>query len=233
MAKEISGSSVMWLDAQSKGRLLDVGCGNGSFLVNMRALGWDVAGVEPDAKSAGLAKEQFGLHVTVGTLEESNVDSNSFDCITAHHTIEHMFDPIAFLRESFRILRPGGKLVVTTPSVPSLGHRIFRRCWRGLEPPRHLYIFSPRALGACVERSGYELETLRTSARSAWELWYSSRLIQRDGKIPSSFPGVLNPRLRLEGLVFQAFQQFMLWFNRNIGEQIVLIASKPTSALSS
>jgi 2-polyprenyl-3-methyl-5-hydroxy-6-metoxy-1,4-benzoquinol methylase len=227
MAREIAGSSVMWLNAQSKGKLLDVGCGNGSFLATMQALGWDVAGVEPDAKSARIATEELGLSVTASTLEDANFPPDCFDCVTAHHTIEHMHEPVEFLRESFRILKPGGRLVVTTPSVPSFAHRIFRRCWRGLEPPRHLYLFSPHALGICVERIGFRLDVLRTTARSAWEIWYASRLIRRDGKVPHNFRDALNLRLRFEGLVFQLFQHLMLRFNSNIGEQIVLMASKP------
>ncbi len=232
MAREIAGSSVMWLNAQPQGKLLDVGCGNGSFLATMQRLGWEVAGVEPDPKSANIGREQLGLAVTVGTLEEASFLPDSFHCITAHQTIEHMHDPISFLKESFRLLRPGGTLVVTTPNIPSLGHRVFRGSWRGLEPPRHLYLFSPKALGTCVEKVGYQLEILRTTARSAWEIWYASRLIHRNGRIPNHFPRALDTRLRLEGLAFQLFQHVLLRLNRNIGEQIVLMASKPASRLS-
>lgn len=120
---------------------------------------------------------------------------------------------------------------MTTPNIPSLGHRVFRGSWRGLEP-RHLYLFSPKALGTCVEKVGYQLETLRTTAGSAWEIWYASRLIRRNGRTPNRFPRALDTRLRLEGLVFQLFQHVLLRRNRNIGEQIVLIASKPASRLS-
>jgi 2-polyprenyl-3-methyl-5-hydroxy-6-metoxy-1,4-benzoquinol methylase len=232
MAREIAGSSVMWLNAQPQGKLLDVGCGNGGFLATMQKLGWEVAGVEPDTKSANIASVELGLAVTVGTLEEAGFLPDSFNCITAHHTIEHMYDPISFLKESFRLLKPGGTLVVTTPNIPSLGHRVFRGSWRGLEPPRHLYLFSAKALGTCVEKIGYQLETLRTTARSAWEIWYASRLLHRNGGIPNHFPGVLDTRLRLEGLLFQLFQHVLLRLNGNIGEQIVLMACKPASRLS-
>ena len=229
MAKEIAGSSVMWLNAESRGRLLDVGCGNGTFLAKMRTLGWNVEGVEPDENSARIATEVLGLRVSVSTVEQAEFLPNCFDCVTAHQTIEHMYEPVEFLKKSFHILKPGGKLVVTTPSTPSLGHRMFRRCWRGLEPPRHLYLFSPKALRICAQRVGFRVNMLRTSARSSWEIWYASRLIRRDGKIPESYPDVLNARLRLEGLVFQLFQHGLLRLNSNIGEQIVLIASKPPS----
>ncbi len=196
----------------------------------MQKLGWEVAGVEPDTKSADIARGQLGLAVTVGTLEEASFLSDSFNYITtAHRTIRYIYDSSAFLEESFRLLRPGGTLVMTTPSIPSLGHRVFRWSWGGLEPPRHLYLFSPKALGTCIEKIGYQLETLRTTARSAWEIWHASRLIHRNDRIPNHFPRALDTRLRLEGLVFQLFQHVLLRLNRNIGEQIVLMASKPAS----
>lgn len=229
MAKEMAGSAVMWLDAKPGGQLLDVGCGNGSFIATMQRLGWKVLGVEPDAKSASIAREQYGVPVVTKALEDVRFPPRSFDCVTSHQTIEHMYEPIAFLKESLRILKPGGRLVITTPNVPSLGHRLFRRCWRGLEPPRHFYLFSPQALRKSVEKVGFHIDVLRTTARSAWEIWYASRLIRRDGKIPENFRQRLNIRLRLEGMVYQLVQHFLLRLNSGLGEQIVLIASKSSS----
>lgn len=226
MAKEIAGSSVMWLTAHPNGKLLDVGCGNGSFLAMMQKLGWNVSGVEPDANAAMIARERLGVPVTIGTLEDADFLDDSFDAVTAHHVIEHMHDPFGFLREVLRILKPDGKLVVTTPNIESWGHRLFRKSWRGLEPPRHLHIFSPKTLRISAEQIGYRVESLRTTARSAWERWYASRLIHRDGSIPGGFPESLNRRLQLEGLAFQLLQYMLLLFKSNIGEGILLIASK-------
>ena len=227
MAKEIVGSKIMWLNAQPNGELLDVGCGNGSFLAGMKKLGWNVSGVEPDANAAKIAMDRLAVSIAVGTLEKANFSDNSFDAITAHHVIEHMHDPIGFLRESLRLLKPGGKLVVTSPNVASWGHRVFRMSWRELDVPRHLHIFSPQTIRICAEEVGFTVETLRTTARSTWEIWSASYLIRRDGSIPGVFPQHLNLLLRLKGLVIQLFQHMMLHFKVNIGEGIVLIASKP------
>lgn len=224
--KEIAGSSVMWLNRPAMGKILDVGCGNGSFLSVMQKLGWKVMGVEPDVWAAEVAQERLGVPVIVGTLEKAGLLENSFDAVTAHHTIEHTHDPLGFLRESYRVLKPRGKLVVTTPNIESLGRRIFVKSWRGWEPPRHLYLFSTKTIKIIAEEAGFQIENLRTSARSAWERWCNSRLIRRDGRIPGGFPQHLSWLLRLEGLIFQLFQYILLPFKGNIGEGIVLIASK-------
>lgn len=227
MAKEIAGSKVMWLNAHPNGKLLDVGCGNGSFLAVMKKLGWNVSGVEPDVNAAIIAMDRLAAPISIGTLEKANFLDNSFDAITAHHVIEHMHDPIGFLRESLRILKPGGKLVVTTPNVGSLGHRVFRMSWRDLDVPRHLHIFSPQTIKICAEKVGFTVETLRTTARSTWEIWCTSYLLHRDGSIPGGFPQHLSLPFRLKGLMFQLIQHMMILFKVNIGEGIVLIASKP------
>lgn len=227
MAKEIAGSRVMWLNAYPNGRLLDVGCGNGNFLAVMKKLGWNVSGVEPDINAAMIASaHSLAPPIFIGTLEEASFIDNSFDAITAHHVIEHTHDPISFLREAYRILKPGGRLVITTPNIESLGHRVFKRDWRGLEVPRHLQLFSPTTLRVCSDKIGYEIDTLRTTARSTWEIWYTSRLIKRDGLILGGFPSNLEQCLRIESLIVQWLQHSILLFYDYIGEAILFIGKK-------
>ena len=61
--KELVSGSLMWLRAEERGKLLDIGCGNGYFLAQMRDLGWDVVGVEPDPNAVKVAKEEYDLNV--------------------------------------------------------------------------------------------------------------------------------------------------------------------------
>jgi 2-polyprenyl-3-methyl-5-hydroxy-6-metoxy-1,4-benzoquinol methylase len=227
--KDIVGGSVMWLKADERGRLLDVGCGNGQFLAQMQKLGWEVMGVELDPEAVRIAEERFGLRVFQGTLEEARLPDGSFDTVTMNHVIEHVPNPIGLLAECRRILRPGGKLVVVTPNIESLGHRLFREAWRGLEVPRHLYIFSPRALQECAERAGLKVLKLWTTARSALWMWAASRLIRRNGILPGGSPQRLGLWLKLEGLAFWAIA-YGLCALREAGEEIVLMASKGDEA---
>jgi SAM-dependent methyltransferase len=219
----------MWLKADERGRLLDVGCGNGQFLAQMQKLGWEVMGVELDPEAVRIAEERFGLRVFQGTLEEARLPDGSFDTVTMNHVIEHVPNPIGLLAECRRILRPGGKLVVVTPNIESLGHRLFREAWRGLEVPRHLYIFSPRALQECAERAGLKVLKLWTTARSALWMWAASRLIRRNGILPGGSPQRLGLWLKLEGLAFWAIA-YGLCALREAGEEIVLMASKGDEA---
>ncbi len=140
--REVGGRSVMWLRGEQRGRLLDVGCGEGSFLANMQTLGWQVTGVEPDSDAARNAREQTGLHdVRSGSLEDVQLEQNSFDAVTLVHVLEHLPDPAQTLRQCWLLLRRGGQLVITTPNAKSLGRKLFKKDWRGWEPPRHLFLF--------------------------------------------------------------------------------------------
>jgi SAM-dependent methyltransferase len=138
------------------GALLELGCGAGEYLLSMRRLGWNVEGVETDPAAVIVARER-GLNVQVGGVEEQNYSSNRFDAIALNHVIEHLIDPMGTLKECARILKPGGHILIFTPNSESMSHRLFGGHWRGLEPPRHLHIFSARSLETLLTLSGFHV----------------------------------------------------------------------------
>lgn len=218
------GRGIMWLNGLWRGRLLDFGCGNGKFLAQMRQMGWDVTGFEPDTTAAQVAREHHGLDVYEGEIEQAGLSESSFDVITMNHVIEHLLDPVHTLQVCAGLLKKGGRLVVVTPNVASLGHRWFRHAWRGLEPPRHLHLFSLSSLGACAEAGGLGVRDLWTSANSAPSVWARSRVIQKRGSLHSSNPADLQRRyLKGESRFFWGVEHLLTRF-RPWGEEIVMIA---------
>jgi len=220
--KEMERLSIMCLEGSRKGRLLDVGYGSGFFLSTMQDLGWEVLGIEPDVQAANIAKEQFKVPVIVSTLEEVRLPASSFDAITMNHVIEHVPDPLGVLKECQRLLKPNGILVVTTPNFGSLGHRLFRQRWRGLEVPRHFYLFRTRTMLMIAEKAGFFVKSLTTSARFARGMFVASLF-------PSLEKRRNKPRVRyilhLFGLGFYALEAFIRYsLAPNIGEELVLIA---------
>ncbi|MBW8829368.1 MAG: class I SAM-dependent methyltransferase [Burkholderiales bacterium] len=218
---------VMGLNARERGRLLDVGCGNGAFLSRMKSLGWQCIGIETDEVAARFAREHFGLDVRQSSLTEAAFAEGTFDVVTLSHVIEHVHSPIALLLECRRILKPGGKLVVLTPNTRSLGHRIFGRAWRGLEPPRHLHAFHPQALQTYTERAGMSTQRLTTEPRMMRSIWYASRLIQRAERGRHTRNTVLDYLIAHAMQPLEALACRMFW---HIGEEIMLVAVKPESA---
>src|SRR5512140_189471 len=132
-------------------RLLDIGCGDGSFLLAAQEAGWDVMGTERNpvmAHDAGLDVEESLDRVT---------ESGTFDCVTLWHTLEHMRDIPFTLSNVARLLKPGGKMVVAVPDFGGLQARIFGPKWLHADVPRHLYHFDAKALLYCLSIGGFSV----------------------------------------------------------------------------
>jgi SAM-dependent methyltransferase len=150
------GRSIRHLPARPGGALLDVGCGAGGFIAQMRRLGWRAEGLEPDPAAAAVARAA-GLTVTVSALEDLAPDAfaHRFDAVTLNHVIEHLHAPEDALRRVRPLLAPGGLLWVATPNLRALGHRRYGRDWVALDPPRHMVLFHRPSLEALLRRCGF------------------------------------------------------------------------------
>lgn len=159
---------TMFIGDGPPGRLLEVGSGSGRFLDRMRRAGWQVQGTDFDPAVAQRVRDKYGLQIDVGDLVALQYPADAYDVVAMSQVIEHVHDPLALLEECRRVLRPGGRLVLSTPNAAGLAHRRYGKYWRGLEPPRHLHLFTPGALAACVHACGFEVQSLQTlSAESA------------------------------------------------------------------
>lgn len=223
--RDVVGRKIMWLSASRRGRLLDVGCGNGQFLSRMRNMGWDVVGVEPNLKAARVGRKRFGLKIFQTTLGEANLPSAQFDAVTMNNVIEHVQDPISSIKECRRVLRKGGQFVMITPNINSIGHRLFKKSWRGLEVPRHFQLFSPWTLRICNELAKMKVQSIKTIAVAARDIWYESRFVKRNSLDHECIKTRLSLRLRLEAHQFWILEHLLLKF-RPYGEEIVMVATK-------
>lgn len=173
------GGEIMWLHSSLRGRVLDVGCGNGAILKKLKDLGWQVEGTETDSSVVQrLAEDSILVHH--GILEELPIQPASFDVITMKHVLEHLPDPLQTFMKAKKILKPGGRLVLSTPNTNGFGHRHFNQHWRGLEPPRHLYLYNPSCLQEILHRTGFVDIQLRTVSRGIAQAAIMSRLIKKN-----------------------------------------------------
>ena len=146
------------------GRMLDIGCANGRFMLRMQQLGWQVQGVEFNQTAVDICGRN-NLDVFHGELEDAGLEENTFDLITARHVIEHVPNPDAFIADIARLLKPGGRMHLRTPSSEALGRRIFGEFWYANDAPRHLFLFSKQNLNMLAARHGLEPVTVRTNVR--------------------------------------------------------------------
>lgn len=160
----------------SQARLLDVGCGNGNYLEFARRAGWQVQGLDFDPRAVAAARER-GLDVFEGTIKHLAAERACYDRITLSHILEHVYDPWELLADCYRLLKPGGVLWLETPNIDSNGQAVFGPYWRGLEPPRHLHIFSRKSLREKLTEVGFSNVRDCFSSFATGAMWRESRLI--------------------------------------------------------
>jgi predicted SAM-dependent methyltransferase len=96
-----------------------------------------------------------GLDVRLGSIDELYPAEQQFDMITLSHVIEHVCNPIAVLKKCHRLLKTNGRIWIETPNLASIGHTIFKAHWLGLDPPRHLVLFTPSSLRVILQQVGF------------------------------------------------------------------------------
>ena len=201
-------------------RLLDVGCGNGTFLRDMRAAGWEVWGIDPDPQAVATARET-GASVEQGLLTDETFPPESFDAVTLSHVIEHLPDPAATLSICRRLLKPGGVLWVATPNLDSQGHARFGEHWRGLEPPRHLVLFTARALTGLLDRLGFEVVASHRNYMA--EFFFRASAAIAAGRDPADLSLPAPPGLERRARLANART---VW-RRSGAEELMVIARRP------
>jgi 2-polyprenyl-3-methyl-5-hydroxy-6-metoxy-1,4-benzoquinol methylase len=210
---------------QKHGRLLDVGCGNGHYLARMQAYGWEVAGIEIDAKAAEIARSERGLTVHNGPVEGAPFPAASFDVVTSQQVLEHIAEPHSFMKAISAYLRPGGHLVLATPNARSLGHRLFGTECYSLDPPRHLVLYTLSSIRQLVRQTaGLELISLRTHARIARKVYLQWRSVRQSGLFRG--PGVrVTLSDRLAALLF-SYAESAGAGPLALGEEIEVVAAR-------
>ena len=138
------------------GRLLDIGCCNGSFLALLQHNGWDTFGVDFSAAAIENARREFGQQQTFcGELLDARYPDGHFDVVTMYDTIEHVPNPRVVLEEIKRISKSDALLIMQTNDFGSFNARLLPRSL--ICPAQHLYYFRKRDLVRQMRRLDYRL----------------------------------------------------------------------------
>jgi SAM-dependent methyltransferase len=138
------------------GNALDIGCGQGTFLRLLQEEGWECRGTELTEESAARASRR-GFSVSVGEFDPAAFPAHSFDLISLWHVLEHLRNPRQTLGSLPGLLKGGGIVAISTPNMDSLQAEVGKEKWFHLDPPRHLYLFSPHTLGRIMDSLGFRL----------------------------------------------------------------------------
>jgi len=153
----------------AKGKLLDVGCGVGTFAKLAEELGFEVYAFDPAEEAIKYAREKFRLKNTVvGTIDAIPPEWQNFDVITAFEVIEHLEKPCELVRRIYELLKPGGHFIVSVPNRDRLGAKL----WGAAEwdaPPNHLTRWSKQVLIFFLANLGFTDVQIRMSL-NRWSL---------------------------------------------------------------
>ena len=202
-------------------KVLDLGCGSGQILLNMKSCGWEVKGVEVSNKASEVGNKH-GLNIFSGTLIDAKYDDNEFDYIRSNHSFEHLINPIETINELYRICKYSGKILIGVPNTNSLAFKLFNKFWYYLGVPFHPYNYNVKNLSFLLESNGFEV--LKVAYRSDYRgLLGSLQIWHNNGKSKKSNEGWFINNFFLRN-VFQQIARITNLFR--MGDCIEIVALK-------
>lgn len=204
-----------------RGKLLELGAGNGEMLNQFKQLGFGGEGLDLDPKAIQNAKQK-GLKVYQGDIFTKRFKGETYDIIFSSHFIEHVPDPISVMKESLRILKKGGVFIAITPNTSSFLHRCLKSKWLNLDPPRHLHMFNADQLIKLMRHAGYKTIEVKSGNYSAATVFYYSF----NANYWHNRWSIKALVLRFLSLIVRLCLNILHYFYPLSGEEIILIAKK-------
>jgi SAM-dependent methyltransferase len=147
---------VSLLAGHHPGKLLDVGCGVGRLVSVMQKKGWDAVGIEPSSKAVEIAKKELDLTIQQTYLSETTFKPDTFDVVVLLAVLEHAFDPVELMEKAWKLLKPGGCVIFSTPNLDSLPYLLLENksefSWFIRE---HINQFTLRTLRYLLKKVGF------------------------------------------------------------------------------
>lgn len=137
----------------SEGNILDIGCGTGEFLKQMRLHNWEATGTEPNAKAQSIAKN-IGIRIH---NHLSEIQEETFNAITLWHVLEHIHDLNNTIEKIKNILSKDGTIFIAVPNHKSNDAKHYQECWAAYDVPRHLWHFNKTTMSKLILKHGLHL----------------------------------------------------------------------------
>jgi SAM-dependent methyltransferase len=163
-------------------KAFDLGCGTGWLMRRLRLVGWDVDGLEWNAKAAELARQATDGEVWSGDFFDADLPAGKYDLVVLNHVFEHFADPAAVLSRIRNLLTENGKVVLFYPNPNAMGTKRFGSKWFPWEVPRHLVLPSVKAMDLLAKRTNFKTSNTHSRAYYSEVHWARSKayVLDRD-----------------------------------------------------
>jgi 2-polyprenyl-3-methyl-5-hydroxy-6-metoxy-1,4-benzoquinol methylase len=205
------------LAAASLGRgrglsILDVGCAYGPFLAAAKARGHEPYGLDVSAEAASYVRAELGIPAAAGDFLDAGAASSfggPFDALTLWYVIEHFERLDEALVNAAALVRPGGLLALSTPSLEGASGRFDRRGFFSRSPEDHFTVWEPSRARALLKAYGFRLESIRVTGHHPERLPGLRFLAKRER--PGPFDALLSAAGRLLSRAFGLGDTFELY----------------------
>jgi SAM-dependent methyltransferase len=206
------------------GRLLDIGCGRGDFILYCRRHGWLVVGIEQRQSPVMALKQSLDLEVREPE-QLATLPGESFDVVTIWHVLEHLSDPGEALAQVRRVLKPAGTAVIEVPNFGGWQSRIGGPVWFHLDVPRHLTHFEQPTLARLLADQGLQPVRWQTFSLEYDAFGLAQTILNRLGLRPNHLFQMLIGRAQGEGRRWDTWVSAVLF-------PILIAVALPASVLA-
>lgn len=202
-------------------KALDIGCGSGRQMLNLKRVGWEVEGVEWDSIAADMARKIADAKVYEGDFLNIDFEDHSYGLVLCSHVIEHMYKPVDVLKKIFEILAPGGILVLTYPNPESFVAKLFGSNWFAWEVPRHIIIPPAKTIIKISRDIGYAKVKTYTSSKYGLA-WIAHSSDYKAGRSIIEF----KPNVKFLDRLIYFVEKMLICLGVNIGQELTIVLCK-------
>ncbi len=199
----------------------DIGAGFGLFLEELSKI-WPsskLVAIEPSEEMSEICKAK-GFEALPCTIEDVTGWDKKFDLLTSFELFEHVYDPQTFLRKIWELLRPGGRLLMTTLNGEGFDIQVLWDKSKSVSPPHHMNFFNPRSMKILLEKCALTIEEISTPGRLDWDI--VEGMIQNDGVDAGKFWDLL-----AKGGTEACKKEFQGWISKNnLSSHMRIVAKK-------
>ena len=179
---------------KNTGEMLDFGIGNGTHSEIARQKGWNVKGYDVDCVSTKTLMEKSGFEVKCGDFFDIDWGNDKFDLIYINQVMEHIKDPVGYLKRFYELLNTNGNLFITVPNIHATSTKLKyflekiklrrKKIGKYYDSDHHIFYFTPKSLKNILEKNGFEVTYTRNCVkpkvdRSKLWLFISNNILER------------------------------------------------------